>query len=573
MAELSMTCWTRTVWVGCLWVSLGLTGMPARAETAGGAGVASAGHAAETPGSAVEAILKEGSNPKLRWGQFPDVRVSLQKTYQARGYQPLWIQGGKATPQALEVAEALSRAESQGLRKEDYDGEPLRTALSKVRPGTKPAEIALLDSALSVSALRYASNLYAGRINPRNVDYGLSIQTKKLDGSEVLQRLAVSRHARLDLDALAPKLRLYRNLQEALVRYRHLAKEGKEVELKFPAKFEPGKTHPDVPKLREILVSFGELTAEDAASTAETYDTVTVDAVKRFQRRHGLTADGVIGKGTLARLHVPNAQRLRQIELGMERLRWLPEQVPSSYIMVNIPSFELFGFNDGFGSGKPDIAMKVIVGEAVDGRRTPVFHSDMTYVVFRPHWNLPYKIAVKEMLPGALRNPGYLARHNIEIVSGFGPNAPVYAPSAENLQLVASGQLKLRQKPGPKNALGLVKFAFPNNNNVYLHSTPNQGLFGRDRRDFSHGCIRVADPVGLAEWVLKNDGEWTRQRIQQAMNGKEPKLVTLAHPLPVYIFYSTVLADDHGKVMFFEDIYGHDRILQGLLEKGFPYPA
>jgi murein L,D-transpeptidase YcbB/YkuD len=241
--------------------------------------------------------------------------------------------------------------------------------------------------------------------------------------------------------------------------------------------------------------------------------------------------------------------------------------------MVNIPSFELFGFSDGFESGKPDIMMKVIVGEAVDGRRTPVFSADMTYVVFRPHWNLPYKIAVKEMLPGALRNPGYLARRNLEIVSGFGSNPAVYAPTYENLQRVSSGALKLRQKPGPKNALGLVKFAFPNQNDVYLHSTPNQGLFGRDRRDFSHGCIRVGDPVGLAEWVLKDEPEWTRVRIQQAMNGRDPKMVTLARPIPVYIFYSTVLADEDGKAMFFEDLYGHDRILQSLIDKGFPHPS
>lgn len=509
----------------------------------------------------------------LRWSQFSDVHDGLEQLYQGRQYQPLWIGEGKPTPQAVDVTEALDRAESQGLHREDYDGETVRQALMKVRTTTSQSDIALVDTALSISAARYASNVYAGRINPRNVDYGLNLESKKLDPSDFLKRLAVSRHPQRDLDALAPKLRLYGNLQDALVRYRNLAKEGKSVQLQFPAKFEPGKSHPDVPKLRDLLASFGELTLDDAAGGSNVYDTTTVEAVKRFQRRHGLTSDGIIGKGTLARLQVPDSQRLRQIELGMERLRWLPDQVPGSYLMVNIPSFELFGFSDGFGSGSPDIMMKVIVGEAVDGRRTPVFHSDMTYVVFRPHWNLPYKIAVKEMLPGALRNPGYLARHNIEIVSGFGTNSPAYAASPENLQLVASGQLKLRQKPGPKNALGLVKFAFPNTNNVYLHSTPNQGLFGRDRRDFSHGCIRVADPVGLAEWVLKSEGEWTRQRVQQAMNGREPKLVTLKRPIPVYIFYSTVLADDQGKVMFFEDIYGHDRILQGLLEKGFPYPG
>ncbi len=540
------------------------------AEEASGPVIASP---ADTMAHAIQSVLREGVNPRLRWSHFSDVRGSLERLYQARHHQPLWIHQDKPTPQAQAVVDALAHADSQGLRNDDYDGEMLRLALGRMQATPAQSDVALLDTALSIAAARYASNVYAGRVNPRNVDYGLTLEAKRLDLPEYLQRLAASRHPRMDLDALAPKLRLYRNLQEALARYRELAKAGKNVQFQFPAKFEPGKTHPDVPKLRELLVSFGEMNAEQAADTSTVYDPTTVESVKRFQRRHGLSPDGVIGKGTLARLHVPDSQRLRQIELGMERLRWLPDQVAGRYIMVNIPSFELFGYNDGFGGGDPDVVMRVIVGESVDGRRTPVFHSNMTYVVFRPHWNLPYKIAVKEMLPGALRNPGYLARHNIEIVSGFGSNSPVYAPSPENLQLVASGQLKLRQKPGPKNALGLVKFAFPNTNNVYLHSTPNQGLFARDRRDFSHGCIRVADPVRLAEWVLKSEGEWTVQRIQQAMNGKEPKLVTLKSPIPVYIFYSTVLADDQGKVMFFDDIYGHDRILQGLLDKGFPYPG
>lgn len=197
----------------------------------------------------------------------------------------------------------------------------------------------------------------------------------------------------------------------------------------------------------------------------------------------------------------------------------------------------------------------------------------MTYVIFHPYWNVPHKITVKEFLPAIRRDPAYLARHNLEIVPNFAPNAPVYTPTDETLAMLASGVLKLRQKPGPRNALGLVKFAFPNNNNVYLHSTPSKGLFQRTRRDFSHGCIRVQDPVRLAEWVLAEQGEWTRERIMAAMAGQNPRTVTLKRPIPVYIFYSTVLADRSGRVSFYEDIYGHDRLLRTLLAKGFPYPT
>jgi murein L,D-transpeptidase YcbB/YkuD len=299
------------------------------------------------------------------------------------------------------------------------------------------------------------------------------------------------------------------------------------------------------------------------------------EAVKSLQKRQGLTADGVIRAPTLSQLNVPTADRIAQIQMGMERLRWLPEYIRGPYLMVNIPSFQLFGSrNDaGTGLGQHDVQMNVIVGEAVDGRHTPVFHADMTSVMFRPYWNVPFKISAKELLPLARRNPGYLAHSNLELVSSFAPNAPVYQPTAGNIEMLATGALKLRQKPGPRNALGLVKFTFPNNNNIYLHSTPSKGLFQRARRDFSHGCIRVQDPVRLAEFVLQAQGEWSKDRIEAAMNRGNPKTVTLKQEIAVYILYSTVLANEQGQASFHPDIYGHDVMLQNLLARGFPYPG
>jgi murein L,D-transpeptidase YcbB/YkuD len=194
----------------------------------------------------------------------------------------------------------------------------------------------------------------------------------------------------------------------------------------------------------------------------------------------------------------------------------------------------------------------------------------MTYVTFHPYWNVPPTIAMKEVVPALRRNPGYLARNNMEIVSTRGASAGYGGDIADAL---ASGAVRIRQKPGEKNALGLVKFTFPNNNNVYLHSTPNKGLFGRARRDFSHGCIRVQDPTKLAEWVLAEQTEWTRDKIEAAMNAPNQKVVTLKKPIPVFIYYSTVLADQNGRVSFYQDIYGHDQTLQALLAKGFPYPS
>lgn len=530
---------------------------------------------ADTVATHIQSLLKEGVHPKSRWGAFPDYQAPLDALYQQTGLTPLWIKDGKPTPQAAAMIDSLAEADAKGLNAADYDAASLKQWLDAPElANANPRETALFDVALSLATMRYVSNLYVGRVNPRHVDFGLSIEPKKPDLPALLKSIAASDSPKTLVDAVEPNLPVYGWLKEALVRYQTLAKQTPTVSVAFPAKFRPGAKHKDVPTLRRLLLALGdiqEIKPEQADS--ETYDPELAAAVKAFQQRHGLAADGVIGKGTLAQLNVPLAERVRQIQLGLERLRWLPEDIKGLYLIVNIPSFQLYGSRDGEGFGHHDIQMNVIVGEAIDGRHTPVFHSDMTYVTFRPYWNVPYKITAKEYLPIARRNPGYLAGHNMEIVSNFGPNAQPYAASGGNIEMLASGALKLRMRPGPKNALGLVKFTFPNNNNVYLHSTPSQGLFQRSRRDFSHGCIRVEDPVRLAEWVLADKGEWSRERIETAMKGENPKTVTLNKPIPVYIFYSTVLADREGRVSFFSDIYGHDQVLQTLLDKGFPYPS
>lgn len=520
--------------------------------------------------ASIQALIREGVHPKLRWGQFPDYQAALEDLYRPLGYQPIWIRNGRAIPQVEGVIARLSQADSQGLSAADYDVETLRHWVHDFTPQAKPnpQNVASVDVALSLTLMRYASNLYMGRINPRLVNFGLDIAPKKQDLPALLRNLAASAAPEDLLAALEPRLKLYAHLKAALLRYQALVKEIPPVQFAFPAKFKPGERHADVPALRSLLAHLGDL---QSTTNSDLYDSELAKGVENFQRRHGLHADGIIGKDTLAQLNYPLSERVRQIQLGLERLRWFPEQMEGPYLIVNIPSFQLFGFNDG--SYSPDIEMNVIVGEAIDGRNTPVFHADMTYVTFRPYWNVPYKITAKEFLPLILRNPGYLAKNQLEIVANFAPNAPVYEPNLGNIEMLSTGALKLRQKPGPKNALGLVKFAFPNHNNVYLHSTPSRGLFKKARRDFSHGCIRVEHPTELAEWVLKDQGDWPRQRIEETMKGDKTKTVTLRKPLPVYIFYSTVLADETGKVMFFEDIYGHDLILQNLLSKGFPYPA
>jgi murein L,D-transpeptidase YcbB/YkuD len=318
-----------------------------------------------------------------------------------------------------------------------------------------------------------------------------------------------------------------------------------------------------------LLTALGDLpepTAPvDGAQTA-TLDPALVEALQRFQTRHGLEADGALGRGTYATLTTPLGVRVAQIERTLERWRWLPPRLESPPIIVNIPQFRLFAFQSVEDVEEQMLTMNVIVGKAFPANRTPVFVSDMTYVVLRPYWDVPYSITTREMLPSIRSNPGYLASHGLEMVSGGGDAATAVEPTPENVEALARGTLRLRQIPGPNNALGLAKFIMPNAFNVYLHSTPAQSLFGRSSRAFSHGCVRVADPVALAQYVLRDEPSWTRESIVAAMNGMRPLRINLRQPIRVFIVYGTAVATESGTVLFFDDIYGHDASLQRQLE-------
>jgi murein L,D-transpeptidase YcbB/YkuD len=257
---------------------------------------------------------------------------------------------------------------------------------------------------------------------------------------------------------------------------------------------------------------------------------------------------------------------VRQIELTLERWRWLPH-FDTPPIVVNIPQFRLFAFHTRVDREAEIAGMDVIVGQSFPRSRTPVFTEEIRQVVFRPYWDVPHSITVREMLPAIRRNPGYFARNHLEIVRGAGDDAVPVPTTPENIVALAAGSLRLRQRPGPDNSLGLVKFVLPNAFNVYLHATPAHELFGESRRAFSHGCIRVRDPVGLAEHVFHDQPEpWSRERIELAMQeGPDSQRVTLTRPVRVFVVYGTAVATEAGRVLFFDDIYGHDRRLEALL--------
>jgi murein L,D-transpeptidase YcbB/YkuD len=281
--------------------------------------------------------------------------------------------------------------------------------------------------------------------------------------------------------------------------------------------------------------------------------------------------DGIIGKGTFAQLNTTLAERVEQIQLSLERMRWLPAGLDdaTTYIVVNIAGFNMFAMR---GGRDHTLDMNVIVGEQFPDRQTPVFAGRMAYIEFSPYWNVPSSIAKRDLIPAIVKDPTELGKRHLEMVRDFSPNALPQEPTAENIQRLQRGALLLRQKPGPHNALGPAKFIFPNSHSVYLHGTPAQGLFARSQRTFSSGCVRVEDPAALAEFLLRGDQAWDEARIEKAMHADSPTRVQLQDPTWVFILYATAWVSDNGVMNFREDIYGHDARLAEELVQGYPYP-
>jgi murein L,D-transpeptidase YcbB/YkuD len=420
--------------------------------------------------------------------------------------------------------------------------------------------------------MRYVSDLRIGRINPQHFKYGLSVEGKKYDLALFLRdKLIPSQDVKATIDRIEPPFPAYRRSEQALARYTELARVDDGENLPAVTKaIDPGQPYAGVARLARFLRLVGDL-PEDAAGSqdGDVYGGALVDAVKRFQRRHGLDEDGRLGAGTIKQLNVPLADRVRQLQLTLERWRWLPAEFSAPPIIVNIPDFRLRALDE---DNNPVLDMRVVVGKAMR-TETPVFSRDMTYVVLRPYWNVPPSILRSEIVPAIQRDRGYIASKNYEVTNFDGKVVTSGTISDEVLAQLKAGKLMVRQKPGPTNALGLVKLIFPNENNVYLHSTPSQSLFSRSRRDFSHGCIRVEKPAELTEWVLRNNPGWTLEKVQQGMqSGKDNVTVTLGKPVPVFIVYGTALAYANGEVHFSDDIYGFDGKLAAALAKGYPYP-
>jgi murein L,D-transpeptidase YcbB/YkuD len=521
-------------------------------------------------------IIASGNLTDLRWPNFSDYRQLVTDFYSEYGFALPWVHDGEPTPQAQAVISVLLQADSKGLSADDYDGSRWQGRLAKLRPeNPHPAEqdAVRFDAALTVCLMRYISDLHIGKINPKHFEFGLDIEHKKYDLSEFVQEDVVNAaDVEKVLAQVEPPYPGYYRLIHAMQKYEQLAAQDDATPLPDPKKtIAPGDTYAGVAPLAHRLRLLGDLPpGAEIPADSTVYQQPLVDAVKKFQARHGLEADGKIGAGTLANLNVPVRQRVRQMQLTLERWRWLPLGDPQSLIVVNIPEFRLRAFDEKL---KLALTMNVVVGKAYD-HSTPIFEDEMQYVIFRPYWNIPPSIARNEILPGMRKNPAYLTKENLEVTDARGNVVTSATISDDTIQGIRSGKLMVRQRPGPKNSLGLVKFIFPNSYNVYMHDTPAQKFFAKSRRDFSHGCIRLERPADLADWVLRNSPGWTPERIRGVMTGTENNIqVNLKQPLPVLILYSTVVISEDGVVHIFDDIYGHDKALEEALAKGYPYPG
>jgi murein L,D-transpeptidase YcbB/YkuD len=498
----------------------------------------------------IQQIVDAGAHPDLRWPRFPDYQRHVLRLYTEVEFEPVWTRDRRPTAQADEVIASLSTADLRGLSAADYDAERLAAEALRLADGSgTPEALGRFDTALTVSAMRFVSDSYIGRINPRTVGFGLDVEPKKLDLVVVVMELATGEAPAARLAALDPQFPHFARLKTALATLRMHEAESEPPLPELPT-LHPGDRDPGVPALRQRLVVRGDLPPEMAQPADPTvYDPALVVAVKRFQERHGREPDGAVGRATRADLGVPLRDRIQQIQLAMERFRWLPPGFRGRrFVIVNIPEFRLRGME---GDGQVTVSMPVVVGSVVKQTLTPIMQAQMEYLVFRPYWDVPPTIARAEILPRLEHDPGYLDREDMEMVGG-----------------------RIRQRPGPSNSLGLIKFIFPNAFQIYLHDTPSKRLFSRSRRDFSHGCIRVSDPVELAEFVLGPESSWDRARIADAMqHGTNDRRVSLSVPVPIYIFYTTVVAEEDGRLFLYEDIYGHDAFLARELAKGYPYPV
>jgi murein L,D-transpeptidase YcbB/YkuD len=480
--------------------------------------------------------------------------ATLNTFYAERDYLPMWVGDGIAEERAQVLIQVLNAAGDEGL-------DPANYALPPSAAGaTDGVLLAEREALLSASLIRYAEDVGRGRFAPKTIDPQHFIPAPPVDPRTVLEGAAEAESLNDYLLGLAPASNVYRGLRDALRMYRQRQAQDSWVEVPGGPKLEPGMADPRVPLLRARLRRSEHLPVPDLPS--EVYDPDLEQAVRNFQRRHGLLVDGIVGDNTLRALNVAPAMRIRQILVNMERWRWMPEDLGDRHVLVNMAGFEL----DYVENGDSVLNMRVVVGKPY--RQTPAFSGRISHLQFHPYWTVPRIIAVEDLLPKFSDNPDLLVEDGFRVFEGPDDDSEIDPSSIDWLSLGRNNfPYRLRQDPGPKNALGRVKFMFPNQFAIYMHDTPSRSLFERSVRSFSSGCIRVEKPVELAVRLLEHKNGWDLTRINAAIDSGETVTVGLPKPVPVHLTYLTAWTAEDGEVHFRSDLYGRDRrIAQALFQ-------
>ena len=547
-----------------------------------------AGTATTQPGSPASSGATNASGPEPRLDSAYVIRAIAaesryaaqarwaRKFYRERQGRLGWFRAHQVVPQATTLLEVIAKAKDDGLDPNRYPVKQINQLLASLKTvGQDTARRNQLerqaDVALSGTYFAWASDYYRGVANPRDrQDESWKVKRNKIKLDRALLTILKERESKYPYQEFAPLHPEYTNLKKALALLRARQAAGGWPALPAGLKLKPGATSPAVALLRRRLlggentgqsptaVAAGAVPVTNAATPADFYDPRLVAAVKGFQRDLGLPPTGLVSGTTLAELNVPIQARINQVILNMERWRWLPKKFEPDYLLVNIPEYRLWVYEQG----REALTMRVIVGKTLTA--TPIFSDKMEYVVLSPYWNVPFSIIDHELRPKLVADAqGTLDRLDMEVVKGYGHKATVIDPATIDWATLTPETFKytLRRRPGPKNDLGEVKFIFPNSNDIYLHDTPHNELFAETKRDFSHGCVRLEEPVKLATYLLRNDPNWDQTAIQDTIAQRREKYITLKAKLPVYLVYLTAWADADGHPHFRDDIYGHDKAL------------
>jgi L,D-transpeptidase YcbB len=496
--------------------------------------------------------------------QFKEHRDIIMKFYRDRNFRLGWFKGNKVVPQANTFMSVVSKAYREGLDPNDYKIKDLKQILSRYEQTDKQdsAHYQLkqeIDLALTASYMNYASDFYRGIVNWKKLDnIEWSVRKNKIKLNKALETILQERDSRYPYYQFEPLHEEYDRLRSALQQYRDIRKAGGWPKIEGVTKIKLGDSSTVVPLLRKRLLPQKRWNV--TGPNQFIMDQELVEAIKDFQDRHGMKPDGTLGPNTLKQMNVPIDDRIDQIIINMERWRWVPKpkKFEEKHIFVNIPEFKLYARD----KGKDVVEMRVIVGKTMNS--TPIFSDMLEYIVFSPYWNVPASIVVNEMKPKLINDPGWLERMDMELVEGYGKNALPVSPYTVDWASIDEENFKylIRQRPGPENPLGDIKFIFPNEHSVYLHHTASESLFNQSQRGFSHGCVRVEKPVELAKFLLSDQPQWDETRILEAMHAGSEMYQNLKAKVPVYIVYFTAWVDEQGRVHFRDDIYGHDKELE-----------